>query len=229
MLLPRLYGRTCRSTVKVEGGNNEHLFSLGQPLSTDQPSTASVGADLPDVSSLKPAEHLSNGDEYTVTGSVSTASIDDLRAAGTEYPSWVTSRYLDAAARAAEARPLKAQEVTRSTATPYDEAAAIEKYLRTFPNDYDVPARAIRAGQRGLLPVRRAARVLRLSRVGDGGDAAVDRHTGARGDGVRGRSAAAAGRQRHVQADAAPGVRLARGVLPRHRLGGVQPDAEPRR
>jgi hypothetical protein len=30
--------------------------------------------------------------------------------------------------------------VTRSTQNPYDDAAAIEKYLRTFPNDYNVPA-----------------------------------------------------------------------------------------
>jgi hypothetical protein len=34
----------------------------------------------------------------------------------------------------------KAREVTRSTGNPYDDAAAIEKYLRTFPNDYNVPA-----------------------------------------------------------------------------------------
>ena len=126
--------------VKVEGGNNEHLFSLGQPLSSDQPSTASVGADLPDVSSLKPQEHLSNGDEYTVTGSVATVSIEQLRAAGTEYPSWVTARYLDLPHDLPRRVRFKAQEVTRSTSTPYDDAAAIEKYLRSFPNDYDIPA-----------------------------------------------------------------------------------------
>ncbi len=126
--------------VKVEGGNNDHLFSLGQPLASDQPSAASVGGDLPDVSSLKPADHLSNGDEYAVTGSVSVASIDQLRAAGTEYPSWVTQQYLELPRSLPRRVRFKAQEVTRSTQNPYDDAAAIEKYLRTFPNDYDVPA-----------------------------------------------------------------------------------------
>jgi hypothetical protein len=126
--------------VKVEGGNNDHLFSLGQPLASDQPSAASVGGDLPDVSSLKPADHLSNGDEYAVTGSVSIASIDQLRAAGTEYPSWVTQQYLELPRSLPRRVRFKAQEVTRSTQNPYDDAAAIEKYLRTFPNDYDVPA-----------------------------------------------------------------------------------------
>ncbi len=126
--------------VKVEGGNNDRLFSLGQPLQSDQPSTASVGADLPDVSSLKPADHLSNGDEYTVTGSVSIASIDALRAAGTEYPSWVTSRYLDLPRELPRRVRSKAREVTRGAEDPYTAVAAIEKYLRTFPNDYNVPA-----------------------------------------------------------------------------------------
>ena len=126
--------------VKVEGGNNDHLFSLGQPLASDQQSSASVGADLPDVSSLKPAGHLSNGDAYSVTGSVSVASIDVLRGAGTEYPSWVKARYLDLPRDLPRRVRFKAQEVTRSTGTPYDDAAAIEKYLRTFPIDYNVPA-----------------------------------------------------------------------------------------
>ncbi len=126
--------------VTVKGGNNEHLFSLGQARSSDQPFAARVGADLPDVSSIKPAEHLSNGDQYTVTGSVATASIEQMRAAGTDYPSWVTARHLDLPRDLPRRVRFKAQEVTRSTATPYDDAAAIEKYLRTFPNDYNVPA-----------------------------------------------------------------------------------------
>jgi len=126
--------------VKVEGGNNDHLFSLGQPLQSDQPSSASVGADLPDVSSLKPAGHLSNGDAYSVTGSVSVASIEQLRAAGVEYPAWVKQSYLDLPRDLPRRVRFKAQEVTRSSGTPYDDAAAIEKYVRTFPIDYNVPA-----------------------------------------------------------------------------------------
>ena len=127
-------------TVKVEGGNNDHLFSLGQPLTSDQPSSASVGTDLPDVSSLKPAEHLSNGDTYVVTGSVSVASIEQLQQAGTDYPAWVTDTYLDLPRSLPRRVRFKAQEVTRSADTPYDATAAIEQYLRTFPNDYNVPA-----------------------------------------------------------------------------------------
>ncbi len=125
--------------VTVEGGNNEHLFSVGQPLQSDAAAQARVGGDLPDVTSLTPADHLSNGDSYSVTGSVNVASIDQLKFAGDAYPSWVTDRYLALPDSLPARVQLKAQEVARSAATPYEKAAAIEKYLRTFPNDYNVP------------------------------------------------------------------------------------------
>src|SRR6185503_3644084 len=34
----------------------------------------------------------------------------------------------------------KAEEVTRGMDTPYDQAAAVERYLRTFPVDYELPS-----------------------------------------------------------------------------------------
>jgi transglutaminase-like putative cysteine protease len=126
--------------VKVEGGNNGTLFSLGQPLQADTDAQAQAVADPSDVSSLKPQGHLSNGDEYAVTGSVNVASLDQLRAAGTDYPSWVTDRYLALPDTLPGRVRRKAREVTRGAgASPYDQAAAIESYLRTFPNDYNIP------------------------------------------------------------------------------------------
>ena len=126
--------------VTVEGGNADHLFSLGQPLQADTAASAGIGGDPSDVTSLKPAEHLSNGDQYTVTGSVSAASIDQLRAAGTQYPAWVTQSYLQLSRRLPDRVRDKAREVAAGTDNPYDAAAAIEDYLRTFPIDYSVPA-----------------------------------------------------------------------------------------
>ena len=82
---------------------------------------------------------LSDGDTYTVTGSVNVASVEQLQAAGTDYPQWVTDRYLDLP-RVPARVGTKAQEVTRNEVTPYDKAAALEKYLRTFPNDFNVQA-----------------------------------------------------------------------------------------
>jgi transglutaminase-like putative cysteine protease len=161
--------------VKVEGGNNDHLFSLGQPLQSDQPANASVGAAPSDVSSLKPVGHLSNGDEYAVTGSVSLASIDQLRAAGVDYPSWVEQRYLQLPRSLPRRVRSKAREVTRSAGNPYDAAAAIEQYLRTFPNDYNVPAAPpgqdnvdyfLFDAQRGYFDYHASAMVVMLRAIG---------------------------------------------------------------
>jgi transglutaminase-like putative cysteine protease len=126
--------------VKIEGGNNGVLFSLGQPVTADRPSDARLGAAPADVTSLKPADHLSNGDTYKATGSVAVASIDELRAAGTDYPSWVTDSYLQLPSTLPRRVRGKAREVVGGAGdTPYDKAVAIETYLRSFPVDYNVP------------------------------------------------------------------------------------------
>jgi transglutaminase-like putative cysteine protease len=125
--------------VTVEGGNGENLFSLGQPVQSSADAKARVGADPSDVASLEPNDGLSDGDTYTVTGSVNIASVQKLQAAGTDYPQWVADRYLDLPG-VPDRVASKAREVTASETTPYDKAAALEKYLRTFPNDFNVQA-----------------------------------------------------------------------------------------
>jgi hypothetical protein len=53
-----------------------------------------------------------------------------LRAAGTGYPSGITSAYLQLPARLDRRIPELAHEVTRNSATPFDKAVRIESYLR---------------------------------------------------------------------------------------------------
>ncbi len=124
--------------VQVAGGNGDHLFSLGQPLQSDRAASASIGKVWPDASSLKPTAHLDSGDTYTVTGSVPAATIEQLRAAGTAYPSWVTQTYLGLSHRLPGRVHDKAQEVAGDASNPYDTATAIEDYLRAFPIDNGV-------------------------------------------------------------------------------------------
>src|SRR5207249_7066465 len=58
----------------------------------------------------------------------------------TDCPSWVADRYLDLPSSVPDRVRRKAREVTRGAGpSSYEKAAAIEKYLRTFPNDYNVP------------------------------------------------------------------------------------------
>ncbi len=124
--------------VKVEGGDNGAIYSLGQPLASSEASKARTGGDNRDVSGLQPSGHLRDGDIYAVTGSVNVASVQRLENAGTAYPAWVTNRYLSVPDNLPERVRGKAQEVTGNATTAYDKAAAIERYLRTFPVDYTV-------------------------------------------------------------------------------------------
>ncbi|HEX5478976.1 MAG TPA: transglutaminase domain-containing protein [Dehalococcoidia bacterium] len=125
--------------VTVEGGNNATLFSLGQPQTADTPADARLGGDASDVTSLEPAKHLGNGAQYSVTGTVNTASIKQLQDAGTDYPAWVRQRYLALPGDLPRRVASKARQVTANDSTPYDKAASLESYLRSFPIDYEVP------------------------------------------------------------------------------------------
>jgi transglutaminase-like putative cysteine protease len=126
--------------VLVKGNGDDFLYSLGQPLRVDRRAEAATGDDPADVNSLKPGGRLREGDVYSITGSVSVATETQLREAGADYPGWVADRYLSLPGTLPERVGRKADEVARNAATPYDQAQAIERYLRTFPTDYEVPA-----------------------------------------------------------------------------------------
>lgn len=126
--------------VTVAGNKDDFLYGVGQPLESDRASSAQIGGNSTDVTALKPDDKVKAGDSYNVTGSVSIASVDQLRAAGDGYPSWVSDTYLSLPDSLPARVGQKAAEVTSGVqGNPYDLAVAIEKYLRTFPNDLGVP------------------------------------------------------------------------------------------
>ncbi len=127
-------------TVTVAGGNGDRLLSVGQPLKSNRSASATTGDDRPDVSSIEPSSHLGNGSVYTVIGSASAATADQLRAAGTDYPSWVTQSYLQLPRRLPSRVAEQARAITADDTNPFDAATAIEAYLRTFPVDGSAPA-----------------------------------------------------------------------------------------
>lgn len=85
-----------------------------------------------DVAIIRARDPLREGDDYTVTSSISVASADELRPAGTIYPEWVTRTYLQGGGSiSGELRSLTEQIVSQSGAvTPYDKAKAVEQWLR---------------------------------------------------------------------------------------------------
>lgn len=93
---------------------------------------------LPDVEALSPAERVRRHRSYTVTGFVPTVTPEDLRAAESEYPDWVTATYT----ALPDSLPIRvsalADDVAGDETTPYDKALAIETYLRdNYPVTYN--------------------------------------------------------------------------------------------
>lgn len=85
-----------------------------------------------DIVAIHGLNNLSRNEKYDVVSLVSLAGAPELRAAGTDYESWVTSRYLDVPATVSQRVRDLTQEIVDSAGaqTPYDKAKAIETYLR---------------------------------------------------------------------------------------------------
>ncbi|MBI5081260.1 MAG: transglutaminase domain-containing protein [Chloroflexi bacterium] len=81
-----------------------------------------------------------DAESYRAVSTISTATQDQLRGAGENYPPSILDRYLilpdDVPPRVYDL----ARDLTATSATPYDRARAIENYLRKFPYTLDLYA-----------------------------------------------------------------------------------------
>ncbi len=100
---------------------------VNRPGSTFSTQTPDLGQD---VSAWVADPPLSAGDRYQVRALVRNPSVQEMRAAGSEYPAWVTGRYLDVPDDIKERLLPLAQEITADQQTSYDQAQAITNYLR---------------------------------------------------------------------------------------------------
>ena len=83
---------------------------------------------------------LSSADSYKADSYVPLASVEELRAASTDYPEDIRERYLSLPGSVPERVQQLAREITEDKTGAYDKAKAIEAYLRTYPYDLEVPA-----------------------------------------------------------------------------------------
>jgi transglutaminase-like putative cysteine protease len=87
------------------------------------------GSFVEEITYIRSNAAVDSGESYTVVSEVSQASINQLREAGTNYPDWITGKYLQLPPLTDRTLAL-AQEVTAEYETPFDKAQAIERYLR---------------------------------------------------------------------------------------------------
>lgn len=110
-------------------GDVETLFVTGQMPNYD------------DVEAVFGRDDVEPNIPYRVSGSASDASEADLSSAETEYPAWVTQRYLSLPGSITPRTGELARALTASASGPYEQARAIEAYLReTIVYDESVSA-----------------------------------------------------------------------------------------
>lgn len=119
-------------TVTVFFPNNTLIFAAPQPVSVNQTGWLDQlpGGEFSMWTTLSP---LGPGDTYRVVSSVSRATIEQLRSAGSNYPAAIRERYLQLPDTLPErVRDLARQIIADAKATtPYDQAVALEAWLRT--------------------------------------------------------------------------------------------------
>lgn len=110
------------------------LYSVPQPVWVDVPVQADLaeGPDgTVDLAALKAVPPLSGKATYRARSSISTVTVARLRAAGTDYPQWVTDRYLQLPDTITPRTRELARQIAAGRDNPYDIAAAVTDYLRT--------------------------------------------------------------------------------------------------
>jgi hypothetical protein len=95
-----------------------------------------------DVEAVFSQESVALGDSYAVTGLTSTADPEQLRAAGTDYPAWVTDRYLQLPPTVTDRTRALAADLAAGQTNAFDTAMAIEAYVRSaivYNEEIDTP------------------------------------------------------------------------------------------
>ena len=83
---------------------------------------------------------LNASPSYQVESLIPLVSVGKLRAAGRDYPDFIQQRYTALPSNVPERVYTLARDLTSAAATPYDEAKALETYLRkNYPYSLDVP------------------------------------------------------------------------------------------
>lgn len=127
--------------VSVLAARGGYLIGASDPIKFDRPSTVQAydaGAAV-DLLSAESKAALTPGTSYAVTSEVSTATPEQLRSAGTEYPIAIATHYLPLPSIPFRVRRL-ARQVTYRQPDPYGKALAVETYLRRLTYSEDVPA-----------------------------------------------------------------------------------------
>ena len=124
--------------ITVLAPQSNLVFSADAPVRVSVPTLFEWREGQEDPAALRLTTMLRKGQQYTVVSAVSNANEAQLRAAGREYPPTI-ARYLQLPPELPRRVRQAATELTAGAATPYDQAVAVEAFLRSMPYETRVP------------------------------------------------------------------------------------------
>ncbi len=126
------------------------LYAINEPIALDRNAKATFNAVPPKysvpsewptwqgdgfkpegITYLRSNAAVDQGESYQVVSAVSRATVEQLKNAGTDYPAWITDRYLQLPANITDRTRQLAQQLAAPHDDPFSKAAAIEQYLRS--------------------------------------------------------------------------------------------------
>lgn len=119
-------GKQVTQVVRRGPNSDDLLYTSGIPLSVDHDVNVIYGVDGALAAANLPEE------SYLAESWLVDSSPSRLRSAGTDYPAQIESTYLQLPSRIPDRVRNLALQLTAQYSNPYDKAAAIESYLRTF-------------------------------------------------------------------------------------------------
>jgi transglutaminase-like putative cysteine protease len=133
LLFREQIGRTA-STLQITTGRSIQLIHTpAQPIWISRTADFSYNS-LPDgtldILALQAPVIIRSGESYEVEAYFTTATVTELQEAGSDYPDWVTERYLQVPEEISPRTLELAQELAAGKETPYEVAAAITAWLR---------------------------------------------------------------------------------------------------
>ncbi|MBV9596653.1 MAG: DUF4129 domain-containing protein [Chloroflexi bacterium] len=116
--------------ITVLASRTTVAFAPDAPLRFSMPTEVDTRGDPNDVATIRLDTPVQQNQQYTVVSAVSTATNQDLRQAGEDYPDWVRQRYLQLP-RAMPRRVVDlAHDVVGGAPDAFDKALTLEGYLR---------------------------------------------------------------------------------------------------
>ena len=83
-----------------------------------------------DLATVRASPALRSGETYHVRSSLNQTTVAALRSAGTQYPEWITERYLQLPDSVTQRTLDLARSIAAGKETPYDVVVAVTEYLR---------------------------------------------------------------------------------------------------